>query len=41
MDGLRRNIGLQKFNYANNSMGSSVYEFSIIIAKTLMSHDEM
>ena len=41
MDGLRRNFGLQSLNFSLNSMSSSIYEFSITIAKTLMSHDQM
>ena len=41
VDGLNRNQGLQFFNFALNDMTSSVYEFSIKVAKILTRHQHL
>lgn len=35
---MNRNFGLQNLNFANNSMYSSLYEFSIMLAKIITRH---
>lgn len=39
IDGLNRNKNLNYFNFSSNFMSSSVYEFSIKVAKILTRHE--
>lgn len=41
LDGLNRNVGIRNFRFSQNDLSSSIYEFSIKIAKILTRHQSL